>query len=110
MKVRGDRVYAEADAAGTGADTASFPMPSNLAGARLLLTSLHQSIGAVLPERLPVYEVWLTPTELRKPTDAAASVAAVLTALQAEGSAFDVVTKRAGECTRPRARSTTCAR
>ena len=62
---------------------------------RVLLASLHQGIGEVLPSRLGFYERWLNPST----PDASLGVAsfmAMLTFLQQEGEAFDLISSRAG--------------
>ena len=67
-------------------------MPDGEFVGRVLLASLHQAIGEVLPSRLGFYEHWLTP-------DAAPGVAsfmAMLSNLQQDGEAFDLIARRAG--------------
>jgi predicted hydrocarbon binding protein len=64
---------------------------------RVLLASLYQAIGEVLPARLEFYESWLKPSELHKRTLGVASFMAVIGFLRHEGDAYDVVTARAGQ-------------
>lgn len=66
--------------------------------ARILVASLHQGIGDLLPARLEFYENWLNPEGLRQGTIGLAPVLAVLSFLRQEGSAYDAVTTRAGAC------------
>jgi bacteriochlorophyll 4-vinyl reductase len=65
---------------------------------RLLVASLHQAIGDLLPSRLPFYENWLHAEGLRDGTIGLAPLYAVLSFLRQEGDgAYDLVTARAGE-------------
>src|SRR6476619_4709677 len=64
---------------------------------RVLVASLHQSIGDVLPNRLEFYENWLNVSGLREGTIGLAPLSAVLSFLRTEGDAYDRVTSRAGE-------------
>jgi predicted hydrocarbon binding protein len=64
---------------------------------RVLLASLHQAIGEVLPARLEFYESWLKPSELHKRTIGVAPFMAVISFLRHEGDTYDVVTARAGQ-------------
>jgi hypothetical protein len=52
---------------------------------RLLVVSLHQSIGEALPQRLDYYEHWLTPMGLREGRGGLAPLGAVLSFLRQEG-------------------------
>jgi len=52
---------------------------------RLLVASLHQSIGEVLPTRLDYYEHWLSPMGLREGRSGLAPLNAVLSFLRQEG-------------------------
>jgi hypothetical protein len=64
---------------------------------RVLVASLHQSIGDVLPQRLEYYEHWLTPTGLGSGRLGMAPLAAVLSFLRQEGApAYDDIMVRAG--------------
>lgn len=54
---------------------------------RLLVASLHQSIGEVLPTRLDYYEHWLSPMGLREGRSGLAPLGAVLSFLRQEGEA-----------------------
>ncbi|MBS1819625.1 MAG: hypothetical protein JSU08_16955 [Acidobacteria bacterium] len=81
---------------------------------RVLVASLHQAIGDVLPTRLGFYEHWLHAEGLRDGTIGLAPLYAVLSFLRQEGAAYDEVTTRAGryaaqwtvESMRPFTRST----
>src|SRR5215212_1368303 len=64
---------------------------------RVLVASLHQAIGDVLPNRLEFYENWLNVSGLREGTIGLAPLLAVLSFLRTEGAAYEVVTTRAGE-------------
>lgn len=64
---------------------------------RLLIASLHQAIGEVLPARLEFYENWLTPPGLREGTIGLARLSAVLSFLRLEGPAYAEITHKAGE-------------
>lgn len=64
---------------------------------RLLVASLHQAIGDLLPSRLPFYENWLHAEGLREGTIGLAPLYAVLSFLRQEGDVYDLVTARAGE-------------
>jgi hypothetical protein len=64
---------------------------------RVLVASLHQAIGDVLPNRLDFYENWLNVSGLREGTIGLAPLSAVLSFLRTEGDAYDRVTARAGE-------------
>jgi hypothetical protein len=65
---------------------------------RLLVASLHQSIGDVLPTRLEYYEHWLTPMGLREGRGGLAPLGAVLSFLRREGEpAYTAVMRTAGE-------------
>jgi hypothetical protein len=52
---------------------------------RLLVASLHQGIGEVLPTRLDYYEHWLSPMGLREGRSGLAPLGAVLSFLRREG-------------------------
>jgi len=64
---------------------------------RVLLASLHQAIGDVLPTRLTFYESWLHAEGLRGGTIGLAPFYAVLSFLRQEGDAYNTITSRAGE-------------
>jgi bacteriochlorophyll 4-vinyl reductase len=64
---------------------------------RVLVASLHQSIGDVLPTRLGFYESWLNAEGLREGTIGLAPFYAVLSFLRKEGEAYGEVTTRAGQ-------------
>jgi bacteriochlorophyll 4-vinyl reductase len=64
---------------------------------RVLVASLHQAIGDVLPTRLGFYESWLHAEGLREGTIGLAPFYAVLSFLRQEGDAYNVITTRAGE-------------
>jgi hypothetical protein len=65
---------------------------------RILVASLHQSIGDVLPMRLEYYEHWLTPTGMREGRTGLAPLGAVLSFLRLEGmEPYDRVMTQAGE-------------
>ena len=64
---------------------------------RLLVASLHQSIGEVLPTRLDYYEHWLSPMGLREGRSGLAPLGAVLSFLRQEGeSSYTAVMHLAG--------------
>jgi hypothetical protein len=63
---------------------------------RVLVASLHQAIGEVLPDRLEFYENWLNPNGLREGRIGLAPLSAVLSFLRSEGQAYTAVTDRAG--------------
>ncbi|MEZ5290520.1 MAG: hypothetical protein R2745_05520 [Vicinamibacterales bacterium] len=65
---------------------------------RLLVVSLHQSIGEVLPARLEYYEHWLTPMGLKDGRSGLAPLGAVLSFLRREGeTSYTAVMRTAGE-------------
>src|SRR5713226_4661407 len=64
---------------------------------RVLVASLHQAIGDILPTRLAFYENWLNAAGLRHGTIGLAPLYAVLSFLRQEGDAYETVTTRAGE-------------
>jgi hypothetical protein len=64
---------------------------------RVLVASLHQAIGEVLPFRLEFYENWLHSEGLRAGSLGLASLSAVLSFLRREEDAYGRVTARAGE-------------
>ena len=64
---------------------------------RVLVASLHQAIGDLLPNRLEFYENWLNVSGLREGTIGLAPLFAVLSFLRTEGEAYDLITSRAGE-------------
>ena len=64
---------------------------------RLLVASLHQAIGDLLPTRLEFYEAWLNPSGLRDGRIGLAPLAAVLSFLRQEGEPYRLVSARAGE-------------
>ena len=64
---------------------------------RILVASLHQSIGDALPTRLEYYEHWLTPMGLRDGRTGRAPFGAVLSFLRQEGpQVYDRVMTGAG--------------
>ncbi len=64
---------------------------------RLLVASLHQSIGDVLPTRLDYYEHWLSPMGLREGRSGLAPLGAVLSFLRQEGEGpYNAVMTAAG--------------
>lgn len=64
---------------------------------RVLVASLHQAIGDILPTRLGFYENWLSPEGLRDGTIGLAPLYAVLSFLRQEGDAYALVTTKAGQ-------------
>ena len=64
---------------------------------RVLVASLHQAIGDVLPTRLTFYESWLDAKGFREGTIGLSQFYAVLSFLRQEGDAYNVITSRAGE-------------
>jgi hypothetical protein len=64
---------------------------------RVLVASLHQAIGDVLPTRLEFYENWINVNGLREGTIGLAPLSAVLSFLRTEGAAYASITARAGE-------------
>ena len=64
---------------------------------RILVASLHQAIGDILPTRLGFYENWLSAEGMRAGTIGVAPTYAVLSFLRQEGAAYQVITTRAGE-------------
>lgn len=64
---------------------------------RVLVASLHQAIGEVLPNRLEFYENWLNTSGLRDGTIGLAPLSAVLSFLRTEGEAYNAIATRAGE-------------
>jgi len=64
---------------------------------RVLVASLHEAIGEVLPARLEFYENWLTAGGLRGGSIGLAPVTAVLSFLRQEGQSYALVMARAGE-------------
>ncbi len=63
---------------------------------RVLVASLHQAIGDVLPTRLGFYENWLTSEGLRDGTIGLPPLYAVLSFLRQEGPIYAEVTRTAG--------------
>jgi hypothetical protein len=64
---------------------------------RLLVASLHQGIADVAPARLPFYENWLTPPELRDGRFGLAALHAVLSFLRLEGQVgYEQIMRKAG--------------
>ena len=59
---------------------------------RVLVASLHQAIGDILPTRLAFYENWLNAEGLRDGTIGLAPLYAVLSFLRQEGDAYALVT------------------
>jgi hypothetical protein len=64
---------------------------------RVLVASLHQAIGDVLPNRLEFYENWLNAPGLRDGTIGLAPLSAVLSFLRLEGEAYNQIAERAGQ-------------
>src|SRR6202162_2245812 len=64
---------------------------------RVLVASLHQGIGDILPTRLGFYENWLNAEGLREGTIGLASLYAVLSLLRQVGGAYEIVTTGARE-------------
>src|SRR5579864_3395365 len=64
---------------------------------RVLVASLHQGIADILPTRLSFYENWLNAEGLRDGTIGLAPLYAVLSFMRQEGSAYGLITTRAGE-------------
>src|ERR1700745_4294589 len=64
---------------------------------RVLVASLYQAIGDLLPTRLSFYENWLNSEGLREGTIGLAPLYAVLSFLRQEGDAYQMITSRAGE-------------
>ncbi len=63
---------------------------------RVLVASLHQAIGDILPTRLGFYENWLTSEGLRDGTIGLPPLYAVLSFLRQEGPIYAEVTQAAG--------------
>jgi hypothetical protein len=63
---------------------------------RVLVASLHQAIGEVLPDRLEYYENWLDSSGMRHGTIGQAALNAVLSFLRLEGDAYDRIVELAG--------------
>ena len=63
---------------------------------RVLVASLHQAIGDILPTRLGFYENWLTSEGLRDGTIGLPPLYAVLSFLRQEGPVYAEVTRTAG--------------
>jgi len=63
---------------------------------RVLVASLHQAIGDILPTRLGFYENWLTAEGLRDGTIGLPPLYAVLSFLRQEGPVYTEVTRTAG--------------
>ncbi|MGC4082976.1 MAG: tetratricopeptide repeat protein [Vicinamibacterales bacterium] len=63
---------------------------------RVLVASLHQAIGDVLPMRLGFYESWLHAEGLREGSIGLAPLYAVLSFLRQEGDPYQAVTAKAG--------------
>ncbi len=64
---------------------------------RVLVASLHQAIGDLLPTRLAFYESFLAVQALRDGTIGLAPLSAVLSFLRQEGEDYDRIMTRAGE-------------
>jgi bacteriochlorophyll 4-vinyl reductase len=64
---------------------------------RVVVASLHQAIGDILPTRLAFYENWLTADGLRDGRIGLAPLYAVLSFLRQEGDGYGLVTTKAGE-------------
>jgi len=65
----------------------------------MLVASLHQAVGDLLPMRLEFYEAWLNPTGLREGRIGIAPLVAVLSFLRLEGEPYHLIAARAGEYT-----------
>lgn len=66
---------------------------------RLLISSLHQGIADVLPNRLEFYENWLSPSGLRDGRMGLAPIGAVLSFVhREEPPSNDLIARRAGVC------------
>ncbi len=66
---------------------------------RLLISSLHQGIADVTPNRLEFYEEWLSPTGMRDGRIGLAPLGAVLSFVhREEAPANDEIVARAGRC------------
>ncbi len=65
---------------------------------RVLVASLHQGIGDLMPSRLEFYENWLKPDGLRLGTIGLAPLQAVLSFLRQEGDLYGRVMEVAGAC------------
>lgn len=63
---------------------------------RVLVATLHQAIGDLLPTRLGFYESFLVVQALRDGTIGLAPLSAVLSFLRQEGAAYDDIMARAG--------------
>jgi hypothetical protein len=63
---------------------------------RVLVATLHQAIGDLLPARLGFYENFLVVQALRDGTIGLAPLSAVLSFLRQEGEAYDQIMTRAG--------------
>ncbi len=63
---------------------------------RVIVASLHQAIGDVLPSRLDFYENWLSAEGLRGGTIGQAQLSAVLSFLRREGDAYSIIMTQAG--------------
>ena len=63
----------------------------------MLVASLHQAIGDLLPMRLAFYENFLAVEALREGTIGLAPLSAVLSFLRQEGAAYSAIMTRAGE-------------
>ena len=64
---------------------------------RVLVASLHQAVGEILPTRLGFYENWINAEGMREGTMGLAALYAVVSFLRQEGSAYDHIVARAGE-------------
>ena len=67
--------------------------------ARVLASSLHQSINERMPTRVEFYESWLTADRIRQGELGRARINAVISFLRQEGTAYDAVMERAGRHT-----------
>jgi hypothetical protein len=64
---------------------------------RVVVASLHQAIGDVLPQRLEFYESWLNTHGLREGTIGLAPLLAVTSFLRTEGRVYGEIVSQAGE-------------
>ena len=64
---------------------------------RVVVASLHQAIGEILPMRLSFYENWLNADGLRDGRIGLAPLYAVLSFLRQEGEGYGLVMAKAGE-------------
>jgi hypothetical protein len=77
---------------------------------RLLISSLHQGIADVSPNRLEFYENWLSPTGMRDGRIGLAPLGAVLSFVIAKNPQPTSRSSRVPDATPPIGRSRTCRR